>query len=386
MIKHRGWWFLGLALLLAIVAGMAMRRSPKPMMCCLGNSRAQLLGKLPANDRKPGTPPAESPPQGAEAPMVWIPGGEFVMGANDPRGIPHGGNDPMTDARPLHRVFVDGFWMDETEVTNAQFESFVVATGYVTVAERKPTHEEFPTAPEENLLAGSVVFFPSAEPIPLNNHYQWWTYIPGADWRHPKGPNSTVQDHENDPVVHIAYEDAVAYARWAGKRLPTEAEWEWAARGGLKNKPFAWGDTFRPDGKWMANTYQGRFPIEGQDTGEDGFKGIAPVKQFPPNGYGLYDMAGNVWEWCSDWYRPDYYKSLAAKGNVAKNPQGPESSFDPAEPTEKKRVHRGGSFLCTEQYCSRYMVGTRGKGEVRTGTNNLGFRCVKSLTRKPLSY
>jgi formylglycine-generating enzyme required for sulfatase activity len=266
--------------------------------------------------------------------------------------------------------------MDATPVTNAQFEKFVRATNYVTIAERTPSKEEFPTAPEENLVAGAVVFAPTDHEVPLNDHYQWWTYIKGANWRHPFGPQSDIKGKDNYPVVEIAYPDAEAYAKWAGKRLPTEAEVEFAARGGLSGKTYVWGDEFRPGGKWMANTWQGAFPVK--DAGEDGFAGIAPVKSFPPNGYGLYDMAGNVWEWCSDWYRPDYYKTLADKGGVARNPQGPDSPLDPAEPNEKKRVHRGGSFLCNEQYCSRYIVGTRGKGEVNTGTNHLGFRCVKS--------
>jgi len=211
--------------------------------------------------------------------------------------------------------------------------------------------------------------------VPLNDHFQWWTYVAGANWRHPLGPESDIKGKDNYPVVQIAYPDAEAYAKWAGKRLPTEAEWEFAARGGLTGKPFVWGDSFRPNGKWMANTHEGHFPDK--DTGADGYTGIAPVAQFPPNGYGLYDMAGNVWQWTSDWYRPDYYQQLASSGNVARNPHGPDSSFDPAEPNEKKKAHRGGSFLCTDQYCSRYIVGTRGKGEVSTGTNHLGFRCVK---------
>jgi formylglycine-generating enzyme required for sulfatase activity len=198
--------------------------------------------------------------------------------------------------------------------------------------------------------------------------------VAGANWRHPLGPKSDIKGKADYPVVQIAYEDAAAYAKWAGKRLPTEAEFEFAARGGLSGKPFVWGDQFRPNGKWMANTHQGSFPAK--DTGDDGHAGIAAVAQYPPNGYGLYDMAGDVWQWTSDWYRPDYYQQLVAAGGVARNPQGPASPFDPSEPTEKKKVHRGGSFLCTDQYCSRYMVGTRGKGEISTGTNHLGFRCV----------
>jgi formylglycine-generating enzyme required for sulfatase activity len=306
--------------------------------------------------------------------MVWIPGGEFSMGAQDLPDMNDVGMNATKDARPIHRVHIDGFWMDKNDVTNEQFTKFVRATGYVTVAERKPRREDFPTAPPENLIAGSVVFSPPAHAVPLDNHYRWWSYVPGANWRRPLGPDSDIKGKQSYPVVHIAYEDAQAYARWAGKRLPTEAEWEFAARGGLSGKPFVWGDDFRPCGKWMANTHQGHFP--NSDTGEDGHVGIAPVAQYPPNGYGLYDMAGNVWQWTSDWYRPDYYQHLAATGEVARNPQGPSASFDPPEPGEPKRVMRGGSFLCTDQYCSRYMVGTRGKGEVSTGTNHLGFRCV----------
>ena len=316
-----------------------------------------------------------APPKKAPAGMVWIPGGEFSMGANDPPDMDDVGMKATRDARPVHRVYVDGFFMDRTDVTNAEFAAFVKATGYVTVAERKPRAEDFPGAPAENLVPGSVVFSPPDHPVALNNQLQWWSYVPGANWRHPLGPGSDIKGKENFPVVQVAYEDAQAYAKWAGKRLPTEAEWEFAARGGLAGKPFVWGDDFRPNGKWMANTHQGHFPDK--DSGSDGYVGIAPVAKYPPNGYGLYDMAGNVWQWTSDWYRPDYYQQLASTG-VARNPQGPDSSYDPAEPGPAKKVHRGGSFLCTDQYCSRYIVGTRGKGEVSTGTNHLGFRCVRT--------
>jgi formylglycine-generating enzyme required for sulfatase activity len=309
--------------------------------------------------------------------MVWIPGGEFAMGAvvngQGTKELPMAAND----AEPIHKVKLDGFWIDKTEVTNEQFAKFVAATGYVTIAERKPTKAEFPDAPEENLVAGAVVFAPPDHEVSLNNHYQWWSYVKGANWRHPLGPQSDIKGKEKYPVVQIAYPDAEAYARWAGKRLPTEAEFEFAERGGLVGKPYAWGDEFRPGGKFMANTFQGEFPI--RDLGEDGFVGLAPVASFPANGYGLYDMAGNVWEWCLDWYRADYYQQLSAAGSVANNPRGPESSLDPAEPNEHKRVQRGGSFLCTDQYCCRYIVGTRGKGEANTGTNHLGFRCVMTL-------
>lgn len=308
--------------------------------------------------------------------MAWIPGGEFSMGGVNPAGMQDGGKENMGDARPVHRVYVDGFLMDITEVTNAQFGAFVKATGYVTIAERTPDHEEFPGAPEENLVAGSVVFSPPSADVPLNDRYQWWNYIKGANWRHPEGPGSSIVGKDDYPVVQVAWEDAMAYAKWTGKRLPTEAEWEYAARGGKAGNLYAWGNQFKPDGQWMANTYQGKFPV--QDAGIDGFRGLAPVKQFPANGFGLYDLAGNVWEWCSDWYRPDYYQELKDKGTVV-NPKGPAAPWDPAEPGQRKKVQRGGSFLCTDQYCTRYMVGTRGKGEWRSGANHLGFRCVKDL-------
>jgi formylglycine-generating enzyme len=323
-------------------------------------------------------PPPTNPPEG----MAWIPGGEFSMGCL----VPNDGICTLAtlasvnDSQPVHRVYVDGFWMDKTDVTNDQFEKFVQATGYKTLAEIPPTREQFPTAPPENLVAGSTVFTPPATTVPLDNYFQWWRYVRGANWRHPTGPASDLKGRGNYPVVQIAYPDALAYAKWAGKRLPTEAEWEFAARGGLTGKTFAWGDELTPGGKWMANIYQGRFPVK--DTGEDGFAGIAPVAQFPPNGYGLYDMAGNVWQWCSDWYRPDYYARLilAAGDAVVRNPRGPSSSYSPSD-DQPQRVQRGGSFLCTDAYCTRYMIGTRGKGDMDTGSNHVGFRCVKDAVR-----
>jgi sulfatase modifying factor 1 len=324
----------------------------------------------------PTVPNPPVPPGKAPKGMVWIPGGEFSMGAQDPPAMDTVGMQATKDSRPIHRVYVDGFFMDKTDVTNAQFAEFVKATGYVTVAERTPRAEDYPGAPAENLVAGGVVFSPPSHAVQLNDHFQWWSYVKGASWRHPTGPKSSIKGKENYPVVQVAYEDAEAYAKWAHKALPTEAEWEFAARGGLAGKPFVWGEKFRPNGKWMANTHQGHFPE--QDLGSDGYVGVAPVAQYAPNGYGLYDMAGNVWQWVADWYRPDYYTQLANAGGVARNPKGPNTPFDPAEPKEKKKAHRGGSFLCTDQYCSRYMVGTRGKGEVSTGTNHLGFRCVST--------
>jgi len=308
----------------------------------------------------------DSAPPGAAPPgMVWIPGGQFWMGTAE---------DHMTDARPWHRVYVDGFWMDKTDVTNEEFAAFVKVTGYLTVAERTPRKEDYPQALPERLVAGSVVFSPPDHPVGLDNHFRWWSYVPAANWRHPEGPGSDIKDRMNHPVVHIAYDDAVAYSAWAGKRIPTEAEFEFASRGGLDRKRYAWGDEFMPGGKHMANTFQGHFPDS--NIGEDGYLATAPVASFPANGYGLFDMAGNVWEWTSDWYRPDYYQTLAASGEIAVNPQGPSDSYDPAEPGVRKRVHRGGSFLCTDQYCARYIAGGRGKGEPDTGTNHLGFRCV----------
>jgi formylglycine-generating enzyme len=305
--------------------------------------------------------------------MVWVPGGAFSMGSSDPRSEAEGGHEPMADARPIHRVVVDGFWMDRTEVTNAEFARFVAATRYRTMAERVPRAEDYPEAPPEALVAGSIVFTPPGGRIALDNSYQWWRYVKGADWRHPDGPQSSIRGRDAYPVVHVAWEDAAAYAAWAGKRLPTEAEFEFAARGGQSGQLYPWGNELRPQGKWMANTFQGTFP--GGDAASDGYIGPAPVAQYPPNAYGLHDIAGNVWEWCRDWYRPDYYARLAS--GTARNPPGPEDSFDPAEPGMKKRVQRGGSFLCTDQYCTRYMVGTRGKGEVTSSTNHAGFRCVR---------
>ncbi|KAF1710696.1 sulfatase-modifying factor 1 [Pseudoxanthomonas kalamensis DSM 18571] len=349
---------------------MHRQDSPKP------TAEANAAPATQADGFEPTVPNMAPAPGPAPEGMVWIPGGEFSMGAADPLGRDANivGMQATTDSRPIHRVAVDGFWMDATEVTNRQFARFVQATGHVTVAERAPSAKDFPDAPPENLVAGSVVFSPPDHEVPLDSFYRWWSYVRGADWRHPLGPDSNIEGHQDYPVVHIAYEDAEAYARWAGKRLPTEAEWEFAARGGLSGALYPWGNEFLVDGKYMANTHQGHFPNE--DTHADAHGGIAPVAQFPANGYGLYDVAGNVWEWTSDWYRPDYYRDLAAAG-VARDPHGPDSSHDPDEPGIPKRVHRGGSFLCTEQYCSRYMIGTRGKGEPSSGTNHLGFRLVQ---------
>lgn len=359
MSTRRLYWLLTIALVLVVWVSNAQIRS----------DGATVFATTTLNNN---TAPSPAPSN-----MVWIPGGEFSMGAAEPTGMDHNhaGMLATQDSRPVHRVFVDGFWMDRTEVSNAEFARFVASTGYVTVAERKPSAKDFPDASPEMLVPGSVVFSPPSRPVPLDDHLQWWVWVKGANWRHPEGPNSSIQGRENHPVVHVAYEDAEAYARWAGKRLPTEAEWEFAARGGLTGKVYPWGDEFMQNGRFMTNSFQGHFPD--RNSRSDGYTSTAPVAQFPANNYGLYDVAGNVWEWVSDWYRPDYYAQLAKNG-VARNPQGPQNSFDPDNPGQLMRVHRGGSFLCTDQYCARYMVGTRGKGEVATGTNHLGFRCVQS--------
>jgi len=364
--SSRAGWLIAIGLVMAVAYTVHAR---KPS--ALPSNEPPTVAGVPFEPTIPNaTPaPAKVPPG-----MVWIPGGEFSMGSPIESESLCSMPGMTRDASPIHRVYVDGFWMDSTELTNGEFEKFVEATGYVTIAERTPTAAEFPGAPPENLVAGSTVFTPTAAPVPLDNHYQWWRYQKGANWRHPEGPDSSIIGRERYPVVQIAYDDAAAYAKWAGKRLPTEAEWEFAARGGLTGKLYAWGDDFHENGKAMANTYQGQFPVK--DTGADGYPGLAPVASFAPNGYGLYDVAGNVWEWVSDWYRPDYYSELVAAGGIARNPRGPDSAFDPAEPGEKKRVQRGGSFLCTDQYCSRYIVGTRGKGEISTGSNHLGVRLV----------
>lgn len=324
--------------------------------------------------------------------MVWIPGGRFTMGDKD--GAPHKHPDfadkipEHHDAMFEHTVELDGFWIDATEVTNRQFAEFVAATGYRTTAERAPKREDFlgqvpdvSLIPEENLVAGSICYNPQLDVERLKSLdrrdpswiYQGlvWMYQKGADWRRPEGPESSVDDRMDHPVVHVSWHDAAAYAEWAGKRLPTEAEWEYAARGGLKGRKYPWGEDPKPKGRWAHNIWQGAFPFE--NTVEDGFRTTAPVKSFPPNGYGLYDISGNVWEWCSDWYRPDYYFS-----SPRRNPAGPQASFDPQEPNVPKRVQRGGSFMCSDTYCIGYSVAARMKGDPASGAFHTGFRCVRS--------
>lgn len=323
----------------------------------------------PSSQQQTSTP-TEPAPEG----MVWIPGGTFQMGAEDRLSHQVEG--------PVHEVGVKGFWMDETEITNAQFRAFVESTGYITVAERPIDWEELKkqvppgTAkpPEEMLQPGALVFSPPAYPVPLTNMARWWSWTTGADWKHPNGPDSNIDGKDNFPVVHIAFEDAVAYANWAGKRLATEAEWEFAARGGKPNQAFAWGDELTPQGKYLANFFQGQFPHN--NTGADGFPRSAPVKSFPPNEYGLYDMIGNVWEWTSDWYRPDTYSRRPAGRDVV-NPEGPADSWDPDDPYNPKRVTKGGSFLCSKEFCWNYRPSARMATAFDSGQEHLGFRCVK---------
>lgn len=378
-MKTKTYWIFAILTIsiITLAFGYTTFKSPKEKLAAV--DCAETPNTAAESDFKPTIANKTPAPSKAPKGMVWIPGGEFSMGSNIEDESLCSIKGVTKDAAPIHRVYVDGYFMDKTEVTNEEYAKFVKATGYVTVAEQKPTKEEFPTAAEEDLITGSVIFTPTPAAVNLNNFLQWWSYVGGANWKHPEGPQSSIKGKEKYPVVHITYEDAAAYAKWAGKRLPTEAEWEFAARGGKTGNLYAWGNTLKPNGKFQANIYQGHFPIKDGDTGEDGFKGIAPTAQFEPNTYGLYDIGGNVWEWVNDWYSVDYYQTLAEDGKITKNPQGPKAYNDPSDPTEKKRVHRGGSFLCTDQYCTRYMVGTRGKGEIRSAANHLGFRCVKSI-------
>jgi formylglycine-generating enzyme len=360
-------WYLAIALL--SIAGCKAPATSSSSATAESHAAQQPASPQIAADTRAAAVRTNATPAPGPAPagMVWVPGGTFWMGCE---------NCGMPDALPVHLVSVDGFWMDRTPITNAEFERFVKATRYVTVAERPLDPNAFPGITKDKLVPGSAVFTPTTTPVPFDNPLQWWRYTPGANWKHPDGPYSTLRDRADHPVVHIAYEDALAYAKWADKRLPTEAEFEFAARGGLDRNLYSWGNELKPGNRAVANTWQGRFPA--RDQGEDGYLGTSPVTAFPPNGFGLYDMGGNVWQWCADWYRPDYYAALAKTSTVASNPQGPADSFDPEEPGAAKRVLRGGSFLCSDQYCTRYLVGSRGKGEVSSPTSNLGIRLVRS--------
>jgi sulfatase modifying factor 1 len=303
-----------------------------------------------------------------DAGMRWIPGGTFRMGSED----------FYPEERPVHDVRVDGFWMDHCTVTNAQFARFAEATRYVTVAERPITAEDFPGAPAENLLPGSMLFQKAAGPVDLNNYANWWAWTPGTSWRHPHGPGFGLEGLAQHPVVHVAYEDAEAYARWAGKELPSEAEWEFAARGGLDGKKFTWGDEHFPGDKPQANSWQGEFPWH--NTLLDGYEGTAPVGSYPPNGYGLVDMAGNVWEWTSDWYVARLGGEMHACCGPAVNPRiaSADQSYNPRQPQFRipRKVVKGGSFLCAPNYCLRYRPAARQPQMLDTGMSHIGFRCI----------
>lgn len=309
--------------------------------------------------------------------MVLIPGGTFRMGAREKKFA-------RADELPTHPVSVDSFYMDQQEVTNAQFAIFVEATGYVTIAERKPDWNEIkkqlppgtPKPDDSLLIAASLIFSPPAQTVQKKDYHSWWKWQAGANWRHPSGPDSNLKGMDNYPVIHIAWQDAVAYAKWAGKRLPTEAEWEYAAIGGNDRNIYPWGSEGVAEGPIKTNYWQGSFPYF--DQGSDGWVGLAPVMQYPPNHYGLYDMAGNVWEWTSDWYHHDYYQT-ASQTSPSLNPQGPIESYDPDEPYTAKKSIRGGSFLCNDSYCAGYRTSSRMKSPIDTGMSHLGFRCVKDI-------
>lgn len=310
------------------------------------------------NQACPVVPPGPAPSPG----MVWVPAGTYLMGSDD----------HYPEEAPSHTVSVDGFWMDASPVTNAQFRRFVEETGYVTFCEIPPDASQYPGANPAMLVAASVVFVPPARPVHLRDHHQWWRFVPGADWRHPQGPGSSLAGRDNHPVVHVAYVDVEAYANWAGKQPPTEAEFEWAAHGG-RDSIFPWGNQLAPGGQHLANTWQGEFPW--QNLAHDGHVGTSPVGAYPANAYGLSDMIGNVWEWTCDWYRPRH----VAPAGVQRNPRGAaqDDSYDPAQLIRiPRKVMKGGSHLCAPNYCRRYRPAARMAQPVDTSTSHLGFRCV----------
>jgi len=306
----------------------------------------------------PGAPPSPG--------MMWVPGGTFTMGSDD----------HYPEEAPAHSVAVEGFWIDRTTVTNDDFAAFVKATGHVTLAEQPPYPAVYPDAQPELLVAASSVFRRPRRPVDLRDPYQWWTWVPGADWRHPRGPQSSLKGLGDHPVVHVAFDDAAAYAAWAGKDLPTEAEWERAARGGLEGADYAWGDELTPGGRHVANVWQGEFPMV--NLVEDGWEYTAPVRSFPPNGFGLFQVAGNVWEWTTDWYQ-DHGAAVTRPCCTVDNPRGGtrEASVDGSDPAAiPRRVMKGGSHLCAPNYCRRYRPAARMAQAVDTSTSHLGFRCI----------
>jgi formylglycine-generating enzyme required for sulfatase activity len=374
-------WLVWPVVVGSLLCPLAVADSPAdPGSCCpalAGRGMSAGLAVAPsANPAKHADAPAAAENrnrQAAASGMVWVPPGEFTMGSDAP--------DTWANEHPAHRVRIDGFWMDPTEVTNAQFAAFVADTGYVTVAERPIDWNLLkqqlpigtPKPPDEALQPGALVFTPPDRPVPLDNVGAWWSWTPGANWRQPEGPGSSIKGRDNYPVVQVAWEDAAAYAAWAGKQLPTEAQWEYAARGGSDGTRFAWGDTFRPAGRVMANTWDGSFPH--RNTQDDGYVTAAPVKQFPANGFGLYDTAGNVWEWTADYYRDDRHVALA-KQEVVVNPAGPDVPSDRANPGVRSRVVKGGSFLCHVDYCESYRPPARRGLDPDTGLQHTGFRCI----------
>jgi formylglycine-generating enzyme len=309
-------------------------------------------------DAPPGTAPRGD--------MVHLSGGTFTMGSDH----------HYPEEAPAHKVSVDAFWVDRHAVTNTEFSTFVAATGYVTFAERPANPDDYPGADPQMLVPSSVVFRKSDGPVALNDHYNWWAYVPGADWRHPRGPDTTIADLGEHPVVHVTIADAEAYAAWAGKQLPTEAEWEFAARGGLEGAEFVWGEEFMPDGKPQANTWQGEFPW--QNTLADGYEWTAPVDSYAPNGYGLFNMAGNTWEWTTDWFQN--HSAITRPCCTLANPRGGEreNSHDPRQPSLQipRLVMKGGSHLCAPSYCRRYRPAARMAQQIDTSTSHLGFRCI----------
>jgi sulfatase modifying factor 1 len=316
-----------------------------------------------------GNPPGKD--QRPDQDMVWVPGGQFRMGSDD----------YYPEERPVHEVSVEGFWIDRFTVTNERFENFVEATGYLTIAERELDPAEFPGAPAENLKPGSMLFKPTTGPVDLQDYTNWWDWAPGTNWSHPFGPESSLRGMDKHPVVHIAYEDAEAYANWAGKKLPTEAEWEYAARGGLDGKNFAWGDEDPSDEKPMANTWQGEFPWQNHLI--DGYERTAPVGSFTPNDYGLFEVTGNVWEWTCDWYVPRHENEIIKSCcGVAVNPriENVEKSYDHNQPQFQipRKVVKGGSYLCAPNYCLRYRPAARQPQMIDTGMSHIGFRCIVS--------